>query len=55
MISRLAELIIRINPYLRQALILTYSHVFLDEFQVNVRAPFFLVRQLAPLMGKRHS
>ena len=33
MISRLAELIIRINPYLRQALALTYSHVFLDEFQ----------------------
>lgn len=33
MISRLAELIIRTNPYLRQALALTYSHVFLDEFQ----------------------
>jgi superfamily I DNA/RNA helicase len=33
MINRLAELIIRSNPLLCQALKSTYSHVFLDEFQ----------------------
>src|SRR5579864_3721701 len=33
MIGRLAELILRVNPLARQALVLTYSHLFLDEFQ----------------------
>jgi superfamily I DNA/RNA helicase len=33
MISRLAELLVRVNPMVRQALTLTYSHLFLDEFQ----------------------
>jgi len=33
MITRLAEYIIRTNKYIKRALLLTYSHVFLDEFQ----------------------
>jgi DNA helicase-2/ATP-dependent DNA helicase PcrA len=33
MISRLAELLLRINPLLLNALRACYSHVFLDEFQ----------------------
>ena len=46
MISRLAELIIRINPYLRQALTLTYSHVFLDEFQDTTHIQYELTRTI---------
>lgn len=46
MISRLAELIIRINPYLRQALALTYSHVFLDEFQDTTHIQYQLTRTI---------
>lgn len=33
MISRLAEYILRENPFVLKALRATYSHVFLDEFQ----------------------
>ncbi|MCC9645199.1 ATP-dependent helicase [Rhodopirellula sp. JC740] len=33
MIARLAELVLRTNPRLLRALQMTYSHVFLDEFQ----------------------
>ena len=46
MISRLAELSIRINPYLRQALTLTYSHVFLDEFQDTTHIQYELTRTI---------
>lgn len=46
MISRLAELIIRINPYLRQALALTYSLVFLDEFQDTTHIQYQLTRTI---------
>lgn len=46
MISRLAELIIRINAYLRQALALTYSHVFLDEFQDTTHVQYQLTRTI---------
>lgn len=46
MISRLAELIIRINPYLRRALTLTYSHVFLDEFQDTTHIQYELTRTI---------
>lgn len=44
MISRLAELIIRINPSLRRALRSTYSHVFLDEFQDTTHIQYDLLR-----------
>ena len=33
MIGRLAELLLRVNPMARDALRLTYSHLFMDEFQ----------------------
>ncbi|MBU3128484.1 UvrD-helicase domain-containing protein [Clostridium tagluense] len=33
MIGRLAEYLIRINPLLKKVLNMTYSHVFLDEYQ----------------------
>lgn len=44
MISRLAEYIIRTNRYLRKALLLTYSHVFLDEFQDTTSLQYDLVK-----------
>jgi len=44
MISVLAELLIRSNPMVRDALSITYSHVFLDEFQDTTRAQYRLVR-----------
>jgi len=37
MIGRLAELFLRANPLIGRALRLTYSHVFLDEFQTALR------------------
>ncbi|WP_316167510.1 MULTISPECIES: ATP-dependent helicase [unclassified Bradyrhizobium] len=40
MISRLAEAILSHNPQILKALQLTYSHVFLDEFQDTTRAQF---------------
>jgi superfamily I DNA/RNA helicase len=42
MISRLAEAILRHNPDVLRALRLTYSHVFLDEFQDTTRRQYGL-------------
>ncbi len=44
MIGRLAEAILAHNPQVLKALQLTYSHVFLDEFQDTTRAQFRFVR-----------
>lgn len=46
MLSRLAELLVRINPSVRNALALTYSHVLLDEFQDTTQAQFDLVTSI---------
>ena len=43
MIGRLAELLVRLNPKIRQALLTTYSHVFLDEFQDTTHVQYDLV------------
>lgn len=42
MISRLSELIVRSNPYVKRALQSAYGHVFLDEFQdtTNIQYDF---------------
>lgn len=44
MISRLAEYIIRTNSYLKKSLLITYSHVFLDEFQDTTSIQYELVK-----------
>lgn len=44
MIGRLAELLLRVNPMARDALRLTYSHLFMDEFQDTTQIQFDLVR-----------
>lgn len=44
MIGRLAEAILAYNPQVLKALRLTYSHVFLDEFQDTTAAQFRFVR-----------
>ena len=46
MISRLAEMLVRVNASVRNALALTYSHVFLDEFQDTTQAQSDLVRTI---------
>ncbi len=46
MIGRLAELILRVNPLARQALALTYSHLFLDEFQDTTQIQYDLVKTI---------
>ena len=46
MIGRLVELIIRLNPQVRQALLATYSHVFLDEFQDTTHVQYDLVKTM---------
>ncbi|MCA5971791.1 MULTISPECIES: UvrD-helicase domain-containing protein [Pseudomonas] len=43
MIGRLAELLLRVNPMARDALRLTYSHLFMDEFQDTTRVQYDLV------------
>lgn len=43
MIGRLAELLLRVNPLALNALRLTYSHVFLDEFQDTTQVQYDLV------------
>ena len=43
MIGRLAELLVRLNPRIRRALLATYSHVFLDEFQDTTHVQYDLV------------
>lgn len=44
MIGRLAELLLRVNPMLREALRLTYSHLFMDEFQDTTQVQYDLVK-----------
>ena len=46
MLGRLAELLLRINPMARRALQLTYSHLFLDEFQDTTQVQYDLVRTI---------
>jgi len=46
MLSRLAELVVRINASVRNALALTYSHVFMDEFQDTTQAQLDLVHAI---------
>lgn len=46
MIGRLAELLLRLNPLLRDALRLTYSHLFMDEFQDTTQVQYDLVRTI---------
>ncbi len=46
MIGRLAELILRVNPLARRALALTYSHLFLDEFQDTTQIQYDLVKTI---------
>jgi superfamily I DNA/RNA helicase len=44
MIGRLAELILRINPKISNALRSTYTHVFMDEFQDTTHVQYDLVK-----------
>lgn len=46
MIGRLAELLLRLNPMARDALRLTYSHLFMDEFQDTTFVQYDLVRTI---------
>ncbi|MBA3512296.1 ATP-dependent helicase [Sphingomonas sp.] len=46
MLGRLAELILRLNPMATEALRLTYSHLFMDEFQDTTQVQYDLVRTI---------
>lgn len=46
MIGRLAELLLRVNPMARDALRLTYSHLFMDEFQDTTQIQYDLVQTI---------
>lgn len=46
MIGRLAELLLRVNSMARDALRLTYSHLFMDEFQDTTQIQYDLVRTI---------
>jgi superfamily I DNA/RNA helicase len=46
MIGRLAELLLRLNSMARDALGLTYSHLFMDEFQDTTQIQYDLVRSI---------
>ena len=46
MIGRLVELLLRLNPIARDALRLTYSHLFMDEFQDTTQVQYDLVRAI---------
>ena len=46
MIGRLAELLLRVNPMARDALQLTYSHLFMDEFQDTTQIQYDLVQTI---------
>lgn len=46
MLGRLAELILRVNPTVKKALQLTYSHLFMDEFQDTTPVQYGLVREI---------
>lgn len=45
-IGRLAELLLRVNPLARDALRLTYSHLFMDEFQDTTQVQYDLVQTI---------
>lgn len=44
MISRLAEYIVNLNPFIKKSILATYSHVFLDEFQDTTSIQYDFVR-----------
>lgn len=46
MIGRLAGLLVTSNPMVRQALRLTYSHLFMDEFQDTTQVQYDLVKAI---------
>lgn len=46
MIGRLAELLLRVNPMAREALRLTYTHLFMDEFQDTTQVQYDLVQTI---------
>ena len=46
MIGRLVELLLRLTPAVRDALRLTYSHLFMDEFQDTTQVQYSLVRTM---------
>lgn len=46
MIGRLAELLVRVNETVRRAHALTYSHVFMDEFQDTTQVQYDLIHTL---------
>lgn len=46
MIGRLAELLLRLNPMARDSLRLTFSHLFMDEFQDTTQVQYDLVRTI---------
>lgn len=46
MIGRLAELLLRLNPMARDAMRLTFSHLFMDEFQDTTQIQYDLVRTI---------
>ena len=46
MMGRLAELFLRLNPMACDALRLTYSHLFMDEFQDTTQVQYDLVRTI---------
>lgn len=46
MIGRLAEMLLRLNPMAREALRLTYSHLFMDEFQDTTQIQYDLVKTI---------
>lgn len=46
MIGRLAELLFISNPYLCEALRLTYSHLFMDEFQDTTQVQYDLMKTI---------
>jgi superfamily I DNA/RNA helicase len=46
MIGRLAQLVIASNPKIRDAILATYSHVFVDEFQDTTGVQYGLLKQI---------
>lgn len=46
MLGRLAELLVRTNASVRNALALTYAHVFVDEFQDTTQVQFDLIEAI---------
>ncbi|WP_152393387.1 UvrD-helicase domain-containing protein [Paenibacillus guangzhouensis] len=46
MVSKLAYYLLEVNPYIKRALQMTYSHVFLDEFQDTTFLQYELVKKI---------